>query len=257
MPRFPANLQPGFAFDQARLRIASCGERACAESAAFSLSMAFILFNNLIGVNDMLPIQAEEYNNEKFICERCHNRFEAKIVTWVDVSGAPRVRALLQEGEFNMITCPRCGLRQFSGSPFFYEDFADGLLLAVFPVIPANHVSMQEEIKQQYAYYPLLEFFYDMTQLWLLIYFQDHYGNNNNVRTSSRAGIGEKRLKRILRFLKTDPLMVTLRKTLTETLSGDRPNDDLQDVLWRALATIDAAVPAVPDSAAIAVSKAV
>lgn len=147
-----------------------------------------------------------------------------------------------------MITCPHCGNRQFSDTAFFYEDFEEGLLVAVFPSIPENHVSLEKEIRQQYGYYPVLEVFYDMTQLWLLIHLQEHYKNNKNRLTQSRIGNGEERLQKFLGFLKTDPLMLAIRETLTSMLKGNKTGDDLQDMLWRAHAKIEEAVPFLLDA---------
>jgi hypothetical protein len=146
---------------------------------------------------------------------------------------------LLQNWEFNMITCPHCGNRQFSDTMFFYEDFAEGLLVAVFPSIPENRLSVEAEIRQKYGYYPILEFFYDMTQLWFLIYLQEHYKTNVTPRTAAKIGRGEKRLQTFLRFLKKDPLMLAIRETLTATFLGSKTSDDLQNVLWRALAKLE------------------
>ncbi len=191
----------------------------------------------------MLTYQAEAYNKETFQCVRCKHDFQATVATWVDVSRSPLVKLLLQEWAFNVITCPRCGNRQFSGSFFFYEDFAEGLLVAVFPDVPANRVSLEEEMRRLYSRYPVLEFFYDMSQLWLLIYLQGHYHKNENPHTASKIGTREERLRRFLSFLKTDPLMLTLREALTATFLGNKTGDDLQDVLWRALAKIEGESP--------------
>ncbi len=188
---------------------------------------------------EMLPIQAEAHSNERLYCGSCRNNFQARIATWVDVARTPGVKTLLQNREFNMITCPHCGNRQFSDSLFFYEDFAEGLLVAVFPSVPENRLSVEADIRQKYGYYPTLEFFYDMTQLWFLIYLQEHYKKNVNLRAASKIGRGEKRLQTFLRFLKKDPLMLAIRETLTETFLGSKTNDDLQNVLWRALAKLE------------------
>ncbi len=59
-----------------------------------------------------------------------------------------------------------------------------------------------------------------MTQLWLLIHLQEYYKNNKNRLTQSIIGKGEERLQKFLLFLKTDPLMLAIRETLTGTLSG-------------------------------------
>ncbi len=187
----------------------------------------------------MPNIYAEAYNSEVFQCDRCRRDFRAAITTWVDVSQSPHVKAQLLQWEFNKITCPHCGNRQFSGSFFFYEDFAEGLLVGVFPSIPVNHRSLEEEIRQAYGYYPVLELFYDMTQLWFLIYLQDHYRNDKNIIVSSKLGGSENRLRRFLRFVKYDPLMLTIREALSQMFSGLRTADDLQAVLWRALEKIE------------------
>jgi len=198
----------------------------------------------------MLTSRAEAYNNETCRCLRCKNDFQATVATWVDVSRSPLVKLLLQDWAFNVVTCPRCGNRQFSGSFFFYEDFAEGLLVAVFPDIPTNRVSLEEEIRRLYGHYPVLEFFYDMSQLWLLIYLQMHYRDKGDPLTESKIGTGEERLRRFLSFLKTDPLMLTLRQTLAATSLGSKKSDDLQDVLWRALAKIEGESPWPHDEAA-------
>ncbi len=197
----------------------------------------------------MMRIQAEAYKNEIFQCGRCNHDFEATVATWVDASRSPGVKTLLQRWEFNIITCPHCASRNFSNSFFFYEDFADGLLVAVFPIIPVNHLSLQEEIRRKYGYYPTLDFFYDMTQLWLLIYLQEHYKKNRNASTVSRIGIGEERLRRFLLFLKKDPLMLAIRETLTATFLGNKTDEDLQSLLWRALAMIEGESPWLRDGA--------
>ncbi len=196
----------------------------------------------------MLPIQVEAYSKESFHCAHCKHDFQASVATWVDVSRTPRAKTLLQQWEFNIVTCHHCGKRQFAGSPFFYEDFAEGLLIAVFPGIPADHLSIEKQIRRKYGYYPVLEFFYDMTQLWLLLYLQEHY-NNRGPGVASKIGRGEKRLRRFLLFVKQDPLMLTLRETLTATFLGKKSHDDLQNVLWRALAKIEGEAPWPRDTA--------
>lgn len=187
----------------------------------------------------MLSVQFEAYSEETFHCGYCKHSFSAPVATWVDVSREPRVRTLLRQWEFNIVTCPRCGNRQFSESPFFYEDFTEGLLIAVFPIIPVNRASLEEAIREKYGYYPRLEFFYDMTQLWFLIYLQDHYQDGGSLHGPSIVGRGEKRLKRFLLFLKKDPMMLTIRETLTDKFLGTKTDEDLQDVLWRALAKLE------------------
>jgi hypothetical protein len=189
----------------------------------------------------MQTLQSETHRTELLYCGSCKHGFQARIAMWVDVARTPRVKALLQNWEFNIVTCPHCGNQQFSDSPFFYEDFAEGLLIAVFPSVPENHLSVEAHFKHEYGYYPTLEFFYDMTQLWFLIYLQEHYKKNEAPRAASQIGIGEERLRTFLRFVKKDPLMLTIRETLAETFLGNKTSDDLQNVLWRALAKLEGA----------------
>ncbi len=99
-------------------------------------------------------------------------------------------------GSSTSFPCTHCGCRNFSGSPFFYEDFEEGLLVAVFPSIPDKRGEIEKSIRAKYGYYPVLEFFYDMTQIWMLIYFQEHYRANRNLRALSRIGRGEERLRK-------------------------------------------------------------
>ncbi len=186
----------------------------------------------------MSSIQAEAYNTETFECERCKREFKATVATWVDVSRYPHVKKLLLQSEFNRISCPYCGHSQFSGSFFFYEDFAEGLLVAVFPSIPVNHASLEDEIRRTYGYYPVLEFFYDMTQLWFLIHLQEHYRKDRSA-IALPGPADEERLQKFLHFIKSDPLMLTMRETMQDISSGKKTNDDLQDILWQALAAIE------------------
>jgi len=187
----------------------------------------------------MLAFQAEAYSKELHYCTLCKRSFKSRIVTWIDVSRTPGIKALLLNGAFNIVTCSHCGNRLNSDAPFFYEDFAEGLLIAVFPRIPANHLSIEADIRQEYGYYPTLEFFYDMTQLRFLIYLQEYYKTNMNTRETSGIGDGEKRLRAFLRFLKKDPLMLTIRETLTKTFLKNETNEDLQKVLWYALVKLE------------------
>jgi hypothetical protein len=161
----------------------------------------------------------------------------------VDVSKTPRAKQALLKWEFNLLQCTHCGFRNFSGSPFFYEDFEEGLLVAVFPGIPDKRGEVEKAIGMKYGYYPVLEFFYDMTQLWMLIYFQDHYRANRNLRTLSRIGRGEERLRKILRFLKEDHLMITIREKLAESFYNDAAKDELVEVLGQAVYTLEEMIP--------------
>lgn len=192
---------------------------------------------------NLLTKQAEAFSRDTFRCGNCNRDFEARIITWVDVSKTPQAKQALLKWQFNLLQCTHCGCRNFSGSPFFYEDFEEGLLVAVFPGIPEKRGEIEKSIRMKYGYYPVLEFFYDMTQLWMLIYFQDHYHANKNLRTLSRIGRGEERLRKMLRFLKEDHLMINIREKLTESFFSDAANDELVEVLGQAVYTLEEMLP--------------
>lgn len=187
--------------------------------------------------------QAEAYSIETFECGTCNKDFQARIITWVDVSRVPQARKALLKWEFNIVECTHCGCRHFSGSPFFYEDFEEGLLVAVFPRIPDKRGEVEEGLRGKYGYYPILEFFYDMTQIWMLIYFQEHYKMNKNLRALSRLGNGEEKLRKTLRFLKEDQIMIEIREKLTESFFGEANNDELLELLGQAVYTLEEMLP--------------
>ncbi len=187
--------------------------------------------------------QAEAFSVETFQCGNCDRDFQAKVITWVDVSRSPQARRQLLRWEFNIIECTHCGCRHFSGTPFFYEDFEEGLLAAVFPRIPEKRGEVEKGVIEKYGYYPILEFFYDMTQIWMLIYFQEHYKTNKNLQALSRLGTGEEKLRKMLRFLKEDPLMIDIREKLTESFFNEVSNDDLVDILGQAVYTLEEMLP--------------
>jgi hypothetical protein len=228
----------------------------------YGFAMPYAVFNLLSAhiqrSENMMTPQTGVHRRELLFCGSCKHSFQAQIATWVDVSRTPIVKMLLQNWEFNRVTCPHCGNRQFSNSLFFYEDFAEGLLVAVFPSIPENRLSIEAQIRQMYGYYPTLEFFYDLTQLWFLIYLQDHYKTTiEQPHTMSSIGGRKKRLLMFLQFLKKDPLMLTIRETLTEMYLGNKTNDDLQNVLWCALVKLEGMSAGSPDGSACAGPRAI
>lgn len=192
---------------------------------------------------NLLAKQAEAYSRETFHCANCNHDFEAGVITWVDVTKTPQARYALLKWDFNIIHCSRCGCRHFSGTPFFYEDFEEGLLIAVFPSIPEKRAEAERSIKAKYGYYPILEFFYDMTQIWMLIYFLEHYKTNRNLRALSRIGEGEDRVRKMLKFLKEDRLMIDIREKLTETFFNNAAHDELVEILGRAVYTLEEMLP--------------
>jgi hypothetical protein len=192
---------------------------------------------------NLLSNQAEAYSRESFECGDCGQQFETKVITWIDTSKTPQAKQALLKWQFNIIQCTHCGCRHFSGTPFFFEDFEEGLLVAVFPAIPDKRGEVEKSIRKKYGYYPLLEFFYDMTQIWMLLYFQEHYKTNKNLRKLSRLGEGEKRIRTILRFLKQNPLMIDIREKLTETFFGNTGEDELLEILGRAVYLLEEMLP--------------
>lgn len=192
---------------------------------------------------NLLLEHAESYSTETFHCGHCEQDFQAKVITWIDVSRAPQARRALLRWEFNVIQCTHCGCRHFSGTPFFYEDFEAGLLLSVFPRIPEGRGTIEAKLKEKYGYYPLLEFFYDMAQIWTLIYLQEHYKMNTNLQTLSRIGRGEEQLRIFLRFLKEDPSMIDIREKLQELFFGSATEDELVDLLTQAVYKIEGMFP--------------
>lgn len=187
--------------------------------------------------------KAEAYSREIFHCGTCSRDFEARIVTWIDSSRAPHVKRQLLRWEFNVVQCPHCGFRNLANAPFFYEDFAEGFLVAVFPRIPEDRGIVEAGIRQKYGYYPLLEFFYDMAQVWTLLYLQEHYKVNKNLRLLSRLGSGEERVLKFMHFLKEDPMMIDIREKLTESFFGDGAEDSLMDLLGRAIYSLEEMLP--------------
>lgn len=195
------------------------------------------------GIQGIKLDHAEAYSQESFRCGSCNREYSANVITWVDVSRTPQVKQLIQRWEFNIVRCTHCGCRQPADTPFFYEDFEEGMLLAVFPRIPEGRGRVEASIKQKYGYYPVQEFFYDMTQLWTLLYLQEHYRANKNLRVLSTIGDGEQKLRRILGFLKEDPLMIDIRERLTESFFGDASEDQLMELLARAIYKLEDMLP--------------
>jgi hypothetical protein len=192
---------------------------------------------------NLLARNAEAYSTETFTCHKCNRDFEARVITWVDVTKTLQAKHAFLKWEFNSIQCTHCGYRHFSGTPFFYEDFEEGLLVAVFPSIPEDRGEVEKAIQSKYGYYPVLEFFYDMTQIWMLIYLQEYYKSNKNFHMLSRIGRGEDRLRKMLRFLKEDALMIDVREKLTEMLLGYAASDDLEDLLSQATCMLEEMLP--------------
>jgi len=194
-------------------------------------------------MHNSLANHAEAYSQETLRCGNCKREFPAQVITWVDVSHTPQAKTALLRWEFNVVHCSFCGKKDFSGTPFFYEDFAEGLLVAVFPEVPEDRGTVEASIREKYGYYPNLEYFYDMTQLWTLLYLQEHYQNNKNLRSLTRIGTGEPRLRKFLKFLKEDPLMLRIREKIAESFFGDAAEDGLVDILNQAVYKLEQMLP--------------
>ena len=190
-------------------------------------------------MQDDHPGLAGASTQEVHRCGSCDRNFTAQTISWIDAAQTPRVKQELLRGEFNVVPCPSCGYRQFVGTPFFYEDFEEGLLVAVFPRIPEERGRVEASIRKNFGHYPVLEFFYDMTQLWTLLSLQEHYRLDRNLASLSHLGEGEQRLRRLLQFLKEDPMMIDIREKLARSLPGEAMNDQLPELLSRAICKME------------------
>jgi hypothetical protein len=207
----------------------------------FKVSFQIVVYNKCIMKINLN--QAEAYSLETFHCRSCDRVYQAKVITWVDVSRTPQVKQLLLRWQFNVVQCTHCGCRKSADTPFFYEDFQEGFMVAVFPRIPESRGEVEAAIKEKYGYYPVLEYFYDLTQLWTLLYLQEHYRTNKNLLSLSRIGEGEARTRKFLAFLKEDPMMIDIREKLTESFFGNATKDELMDLLSRSIYTLESMLP--------------
>ena len=183
-----------------------------------------------------LKDQAEAYRHETFRCAQCSRDFKARVITWVDVSRMPQIKKTILQQEFNIIQCPYCGRPHFAEVPFFYEDFEEGMLVAVFPETPANRDAVEAELRERFGYYPVLECFYDMAQIWLLVYLQNHYREKRNSRSLPMTGRRRDQTFELLRFLKEDPLMAVIKDNLGDIFSGaSEDGENLAAVLGQAV----------------------
>lgn len=192
---------------------------------------------------DKVSDPTSSHSRGSFECGNCGRQFDATVVTWVDVARTPQARQALLDWQFNLIQCTYCGCRHFSGTPFFYEDLSEGLLVAVFPAIPDKRGELEKSVRRQYSYYPVIEFFYDMTQIWMLLYFQKQYRMNWNLQRLSRIGEGEKRLRVMLRFVKENRLMIAIREKLTEAFFEEEGDDELAEILRKAIYLLEEMLP--------------
>jgi hypothetical protein len=187
----------------------------------------------------MLSIPIIKNKIDKFYCKYCRKKFQARITTWVDVSKTPEARLKLLRWEFNIVRCPVCGYQAVADSPFFYEDFEEGLLIAVYPSLPKHPAEEEVRIRSQYGYYPYIEFFYDITQLWVLVYM--YFYHRDNEHPYAMATIEEKQeiMKKSIRYIKTDVTMLHIREKLLESFYEPDAYDELLNAVERLICSIE------------------
>ncbi len=164
----------------------------------------------------MLYTAANAHSIEYFHCENCKQDFKAPVVTWVDISRTPQASAELLRDEFNIVRCTFCGREHAADSPFFYEDFEAGLLIAVFSSVPENRDELEEKIREKYAYYPHLEFLYDRDRLRMYIYLRQRQARDTNPYDLSRLVQGENHLQQRLKVVKETPLRLDMLGPIAE-----------------------------------------
>ncbi len=165
----------------------------------------------------MIPSNASAHSTEYFHCENCKQDFKAPVVTWVDISKTPQASAELLRNEFNIVRCSSCGQEHAADSPFFYEDFEAGLLIAAFSSVPENREEIEEKIGEKYAYYPHLEFLYDRDQLRMYIYLRQRQSQDANPYDLSRMVQGEHRLQQRLKVIRETPLPLEMLGSISES----------------------------------------
>ena len=120
---------------------------------------------------NMLSNQAEAYSRESFECGNCGQQFEAKVITWIDISKTPQAKQALLKWQFNIISALIAGADIFPVLLFSSKTLKRDCSLLCSPAIPDKRGEVEKSIREKYGYYPLLEFFYDMAQIWMLLYF--------------------------------------------------------------------------------------
>ena len=187
----------------------------------------------------MLQIPTIKNTIDKFHCTYCGKEFQARITTWIDVSKTPEARLQILQWEFNIVRCPVCGYQAVADSPFFYEDFDVGLLIAVYPSPPINPAAEEVSIRSQYGYYPHIEFFYDLTQLWVLVYwyfYHREYGHPYGMVTSKEK---EDIMHKSIRLIKTDVAMLHIGEKLRESFYEPAAYDELLNAVERLICSME------------------
>ncbi len=187
----------------------------------------------------MLPHQSGEYKIETFYCKYCGEKFKARVTAWVDASKTPEVRLRLLHWEFNKIRCPCCGHESLADSPFFYEDFEEGILISVFPAIPDRPKEVENKIRAEYSHYPFLEFFSDSTQLWVLMYLYFYHLEHEYRYTMATLKGKEDITKKSIQFIKTDVIMLHIREKILESFYEPAAYDELLNAVERLICSIE------------------
>jgi hypothetical protein len=187
----------------------------------------------------MTTAQYDAYKTEKFHCKYCGENYQARVATWVDVSKTPQARRQLLYWEFNVVTCPVCGCQTFADSPFFYEDFEEGILIYVLPTVPDNPKETEEKIRAQYGHYPFLDFFYDITQLWVLVYLYFYHLENAYRYAVATIKEKEEMTKKSIRTIKTDGIMLHIREKIIESFYEPAAYHDLLNAVERLICSIE------------------
>lgn len=72
--------------------------------------------------------------NTTVTCPQCKTPFPAKIEQIFDAGRDPSAKGRFLRGNFNVITCPRCGFQSMLAAPIVYHDPAKELLLSYVPM---------------------------------------------------------------------------------------------------------------------------
>lgn len=72
--------------------------------------------------------------NTTITCPQCKTPFPAKIEQIFDVGRDPSAKGRFLRGQFNVVTCPRCGFQSMLAAPIVYHDPAKELLLSYVPM---------------------------------------------------------------------------------------------------------------------------
>jgi CpXC protein len=72
--------------------------------------------------------------NTTVTCPQCRTPFTAKVEQIFDVGRDPAAKGRFLRGNFNVITCPRCGFQSMMAAPIVYHDPAKELMLSYVPM---------------------------------------------------------------------------------------------------------------------------